>query len=73
METYTFPTFPLYASTVHIALFNNVSNSAALRKKLIVASQMSGAEGDHARAEVDYGFIDGSIVCLPLRSVLRVY
>lgn len=63
METFTFPTFPSYASPVHVALFNDVTNSAALRKKLIGASQMSGPEGDQARAEVDFGFIDASIVC----------
>ena len=63
METFTFPTFPAYATPVHVALFDNVFNSAALRRKLIAASQMDGAEGDQARAEVDYGFIDASVVC----------
>lgn len=63
METFTFPTFPPYATPVHFALFNNVANSSELRKKLIGASQMTGSEGDEARAEVDYGFIDGSLVC----------
>lgn len=65
METFTFPTFPSYATPVHFALFNNVANSSELRKKLIGASQMTGDEGDKARAEVDYGFIDGSLVCFP--------
>lgn len=63
METFTFPTFPAYANPVHVALFNNVANSSVLRKKLIAASTMDGAEGDWARAEVDYGFIDASVVC----------
>ena len=62
METFRFPTFPTYANPVHFALFNNVANSSELRRKLIGASQMTGDEGDQARREVDYGFIDGSLV-----------
>lgn len=65
METFTFPTFPYYATPVHFGLFNNVSNSSELRKKLIGASTMTGSDGDQARKEVDYGFIDGSLVSAP--------
>jgi EKC/KEOPS complex subunit CGI121/TPRKB len=62
METYTFPTFPSYATPVHIALFENVANASDIRKKLIEASTMEGQEGDKARAAVDFGFIDASLV-----------
>jgi EKC/KEOPS complex subunit CGI121/TPRKB len=62
METYTFPTFPSYATPVHIALFDNVTNASSIRKKLIEASTMEGQEGDEARAAVDFGFIDASLV-----------
>jgi EKC/KEOPS complex subunit CGI121/TPRKB len=63
METYTFPHFPSYATPIHIALFNNVSNSSGIRKKLIEASTMEGSEGDLARDKVDFGFVDASLVC----------
>jgi EKC/KEOPS complex subunit CGI121/TPRKB len=63
METYTFPHFPQYATPIHIALFDNVSNSSGIRKKLIEASTMEGSEGDVARDKVDFGFIDASLVC----------
>jgi EKC/KEOPS complex subunit CGI121/TPRKB len=65
METYTFPHFPSYATPIHIALFNNVSNSSGIRKKLIEASTMEGSEGDAARDKVDFGFVDASLVRLP--------
>lgn len=71
METFTFPTFPVYANPVHFALFNNVSNASELRRKLIGASQMTGEEGDKARQEVDYGFIDGSLVRPPVLYPIR--
>lgn len=63
METFTFPHFPPYATPIHIALFDNVGNSSGIRKRLIEASTMEGEEGDMAREEVDFGFIDASLVC----------
>jgi EKC/KEOPS complex subunit CGI121/TPRKB len=62
METFTFPHFPTYATPVYVALFKDVTNSAAIRKRLIEASTMEGEEGDEARRKVDYGFIDASLV-----------
>lgn len=64
METYTLCNFPSPYSTVHIALFHNVSNSPQIRKRLIIASTALGPEGDEARAEVDYAFLDGRFVSL---------
>jgi EKC/KEOPS complex subunit CGI121/TPRKB len=72
METYHFPNFPTYASPVHIALFENVTNCSAMRKKLIAASTMEGEEGDKARSDVDYGFIDASLVCSPLHVLIQL-
>ena len=63
METFTFPYFPSYATPIHTALFKNVTNSSGIRKRLIEASTMTGAEGDVARDKVDFGFIDASLVC----------
>lgn len=64
METYTLPSFPLSYHTVHIALFHNVTNAAAIRQRLIQASTATGREGDRARAAVDYSFIEASMVSL---------
>lgn len=62
METYTFDNFPPYGKQIHITLFKNVSNAAEIRKRLIAASTMEGKEGDKAREEVDFGFVDASMV-----------
>ncbi|WVN90706.1 uncharacterized protein L203_105948 [Cryptococcus depauperatus CBS 7841] len=62
METFTFESFPAVHSVIHIALFENVSNSAAIRKRLVAASQMGGAEGDAAKEEVDYGFVEAQLL-----------
>ncbi|KAK8861648.1 hypothetical protein IAR55_002471 [Kwoniella newhampshirensis] len=62
METYTLPNFPSDYSTIHLALFTNVTNSPQIRRRLIEASVMEGAAGDKARAEVDFGFIEADLL-----------
>ncbi|ORY20579.1 kinase binding protein CGI-121-domain-containing protein [Naematelia encephala] len=62
METYTLSAFPSTYSTIHIALFRNVTNAPEIRKRLIRASTLEGDLGDRARAEVDFGFIEASLV-----------
>jgi hypothetical protein len=62
METYTLPHFPPSVNTVHIALFEDVSNAPAIRKRLIQAATTDGEEGDRLKAEVDFGFLDGRMV-----------
>ncbi|KAK1927606.1 kinase binding protein CGI-121-domain-containing protein [Papiliotrema laurentii] len=62
METYTFPQFPSPWSTVHLALFDNLSNAPEIRRKLISAAQMDGPEGAAAKREVEFGFIDASML-----------
>jgi hypothetical protein len=62
METYTLP-FPAPYSQCHIALFHDVRNAAAIRKRLIAAATMpEDEEGKLARAAVDFGFVEGSLV-----------
>lgn len=62
METYNLSQFPVPYSAVHIALFENVRNSPDIRKRLIAASVAEGPEGETARAEIDFGFIEGRLV-----------
>lgn len=62
METYTLSHFPPSVNTVHIALFEDVSNAPAIRKRLIQAATTDGEEGDRLKAEVDFGFLEGRMV-----------
>jgi hypothetical protein len=62
METYTLYHFPPSVNTVHIALFEDVSNAPAIRKRLIQAATTEGEEGDRLKAEVDFGFLEGRMV-----------
>lgn len=62
MESYILPNFPREFSSIHLCLFQNVTNSASLRTRLVQAATMDGAEGDVARDELDYGFVEASMV-----------
>jgi EKC/KEOPS complex subunit CGI121/TPRKB len=62
MESYHLPQFPSSYSSIHIALFKDVKNSASLRKRLVAASTMEGSEGDQERDKLDYAFIEGNMV-----------
>ncbi|WWC68539.1 uncharacterized protein I206_102468 [Kwoniella pini CBS 10737] len=62
METYTLPSFPSEYSTIHICLFENVTNSSEIKKRLIEAATTEGEEGERLRKEVDYGFIEADIL-----------
>jgi hypothetical protein len=60
MESYTLSHFPVEVRTVHIALFHNLTNAPEIRKRLIAAATAEGPDGDKARAEVDFGFVEAS-------------
>lgn len=62
METYTLPNLPPPLSTIQIAYFVNVQNASDIRSRLVKAATTEGAEGDRLRDEVDYAFIDASMV-----------
>jgi hypothetical protein len=64
METHTLSYFPSPYSRTHITLFNNVTNSPAIRKRLIEASiSPETPEGEAKRDEVDFAFLEGRLVC----------
>jgi EKC/KEOPS complex subunit CGI121/TPRKB len=62
METYTLDHFPSSVQAVHVAVFHNLRNAPEIRKRLIAAATAQGPEGDLAREEVDFGFIEGNMV-----------
>lgn len=71
MESYILPNFPREISSIHLCLFHNVTNSASLRTRLVEAATMEGEQGDKARDEMDYGFVEASMVRLCSLVVIR--
>lgn len=60
--------YPLlnHDAIVRIALFANLANAAALRARLVAASQLSVEEGgDQERARLNFAFIEAGMVRTP--------
>ena len=76
MESFSFPQFP---AKVHVALYTNVGNAIALRKRIISAAAAQGEDGEREREALNFAFIsarpvgqiDGLIVSLPSLTALR--
>lgn len=64
MESYHLSQYSLSYSSIHLALFHNVTNSAELRKRLVAASTMEGLEGDRERDRLDYAFVEADMVSI---------
>ena len=62
MESFSYPQFSPDVSSVHIALFKNVTNASQLKQRLISAATMPGPEGELERAAVNFAFIDARLV-----------
>jgi hypothetical protein len=62
MESYHLSQFPVDHSSVHLAFYKNVTNSADLRKRLVAAATMEGEEGDRERDLLDYAFVEANMV-----------
>ena len=60
MESFAYPHF---SSTVHVALFVNVTNAAKLRARIVRASTLQGPEGEEEREAVNFAFVDARLVC----------
>jgi len=65
METYAYPHF---SSSVHVALFKHVRNTAKLKARIVRASTLEGIEGDMEREAVNFAFVDARVVCVTQRS-----
>lgn len=69
METYTLPYMPTELSGIHVRLFKNVRNSAAIRASLIAAASMEGEAGVQERDRYDYCFVEAKTVSkMPART-----
>lgn len=62
MESFTYEHFPAQLSSVHVALFTDVSNAAAIRARIVHASTLEGAAGDVERDAVNFAFIEAKLV-----------
>jgi EKC/KEOPS complex subunit CGI121/TPRKB len=62
MEVFSFPQFPAPSSLVHAALYTQVTNATALRKRIIDASTAQGPQGDQEREAVNFSFINARLV-----------
>ena len=62
METHTYPHLPSEVSTVHLALYSNVSNAPELRRRLVTAATLAGEDGEQEREAVNYTFVDAKLV-----------
>lgn len=65
METYTLQQLPPAYRRLSIACFDNVANSAEIKKELVRSAMMEGPEGDAARRRMDFAFIEGDVVSIP--------
>ncbi|KAM5540629.1 hypothetical protein V8D89_005660 [Ganoderma adspersum] len=73
MQTFRYPHLPQELSTVHVALFTNVANSADIRSRIIRASQLQGPDGDVERNAVNFAFIDARLICSVLHLQTAIY
>ncbi|KAI0084218.1 CGI-121-domain-containing protein [Irpex rosettiformis] len=62
MEVYRYQQFPSHLATVHVALFDNVTNADELHARLIRASTLTGSEGETEREAVNFAFIDARLI-----------
>ncbi|KAG5645762.1 hypothetical protein DXG03_005299 [Asterophora parasitica] len=73
METISFPHFSPDRSTVHAALYTNVTNGAALRKRIIDAAVIEGEDGERERDAVNFAFIDARLITSRLHLQTAIY
>ncbi|KZT13190.1 CGI-121-domain-containing protein, partial [Laetiporus sulphureus 93-53] len=66
MQTFRYAYFPADVCTVHVALFADVANAAAVRARIIRASITEGQEGEHEREAVNFAFVDARLISSPL-------
>ncbi|KAH6879654.1 kinase binding protein CGI-121-domain-containing protein [Coprinopsis sp. MPI-PUGE-AT-0042] len=62
MDSFLFSHLPQSHSLAQFALFRNVENTAELRKRIINAATLTGAEGDQEREAVNFAFIDARLI-----------
>lgn len=66
MEYFSFAQFPPGRSIVGAALYTEVTNAAAIRRRIIEAAVAQGEEGELEREAVNFAFIDARLVGDPI-------
>ncbi|KAF7300261.1 hypothetical protein MKEN_01350200 [Mycena kentingensis (nom. inval.)] len=62
MESYKLAHLPSHLSHIHAALYVDVSDAAALKRRLIAAAAAEGDEGEQERAALNFAFIDARLI-----------
>ncbi|KAG6865382.1 hypothetical protein C0991_003085 [Blastosporella zonata] len=70
MEAYSFTGS---RSVVHVALYTHVTNAAEVRKRIIAAANVAGAEGDALRDAVNFAYIDARLITSRLHLQTAIY
>ncbi|KAJ8592154.1 CGI-121-domain-containing protein [Rhizopogon salebrosus TDB-379] len=71
MDTYYYTHFN--HAVVHVALFNDVTNSAAIRSRIIQAARIPGVDGDTEREAINFAFIDARLISSLLHLQTAIY
>ncbi|PPQ73107.1 hypothetical protein CVT26_014728 [Gymnopilus dilepis] len=73
MESLCYPQFDSRHSQVHIALFRNVSNAAAVKARIIAASTAEGEFGEKEREAVNFAFVEARMITSKLHLETAIY
>ncbi|KAG1856305.1 CGI-121-domain-containing protein [Suillus tomentosus] len=71
METYYYSQFN--HAVVHVALFDDVTNAAAIRSRIVQAARNLGVDGNTEREAVNFAFIDARLISSPLHLQTAIY
>ncbi|KAG2125892.1 kinase binding protein CGI-121-domain-containing protein [Suillus cothurnatus] len=71
METYYYSQFN--NAVVHVALFDDVTNAAAIRSRIVRAARNLSVDGDTEREAVNFAFIDARLISSPLHLQTAIY
>ncbi|KAG2130451.1 CGI-121-domain-containing protein [Suillus bovinus] len=71
METYYYSQFN--HAVVHVALFDDVTNAAAIRSRIVQAARNPGVDGNTEREAVNFAFIDARLISSPLHLQTAIY
>ncbi|KAG1811259.1 CGI-121-domain-containing protein [Suillus subaureus] len=71
METYYYSQFN--HAVVHVALFDDVTNAAAIRSRIVQAARNLGVDGNTERKAVNFAFIDARLISSPLHLQTAIY
>ncbi|KAG1888739.1 CGI-121-domain-containing protein [Suillus subluteus] len=71
METYYYSQFN--HAVVHVALFDDVTNAAAIRSRIVQAARNLSVDGNTEREAVNFAFIDARLISSPLHLQTAIY